>query len=54
MPIIGDVAYVLEELIRTWKAKAATVDKTALKSWWAQIDKWRAKKCLDLQELRAT
>jgi acetolactate synthase-1/2/3 large subunit len=46
VPIIGDVAYVLEELIRTWKAKAATVDKTALKSWWAQIDKWRAKKCL--------
>ena len=46
VPIIGDVAYVLEELIRTWKANAATVDKTALKSWWAQIDKWRAKKCL--------
>ena len=46
VPIIGDVAYVLEELIRTWKANAATVDKTALKSWWAQIDKWRARKCL--------
>jgi len=46
LPIIGDVAYVLEELIRTWKAKAATVDKTSLKSWWAQIDKWRARKCL--------
>jgi acetolactate synthase I/II/III large subunit len=44
--VVGDVAYVLEELIRTWKLKAATVDKTALKSWWAQIDKWRAKKCL--------
>ena len=51
MPIIGDVAYVLEELIRTWKAKAATVDKTALKSWWAQIDKWRAKKCLSYKKL---
>src|SRR5205823_744038 len=46
VPIIGDVAYVLEELIRTWKVKAATVDKTTLKTWWAQIDKWRAKKCL--------
>ena len=51
VPIIGDVAYVLEELIRTWKAKAATVDKTALKSWWAQIDKWRAKKCLSYKKL---
>jgi len=46
VPVIGDVAYVLEELIRTWKTKAATVDKTALKSWWSQIDRWRAKKCL--------
>jgi acetolactate synthase-1/2/3 large subunit len=51
VPIIGDVAYVLEELLRTWKAKAATVDKTALKSWWAQIDKWRAKKCLSYKKL---
>jgi acetolactate synthase-1/2/3 large subunit len=46
VPVIGDVAYVLEELIRTWRMKAATVDKTALKTWWAQIDKWRARKCL--------
>jgi acetolactate synthase-1/2/3 large subunit len=51
VPIIGDVAYVLEELIRAWKAKAATVDKTALKSWWAQIDKWRARKCLSYKKL---
>jgi acetolactate synthase-1/2/3 large subunit len=51
VPVIGDVAYVLEELIRTWKAKAATVDKTALKTWWAQIEKWRAKKCLNYKNL---
>ena len=50
VPIIGDVAYVLEEMIRVWKAKAATTDKTALKSWWAQIDKWRAKKCLSFKK----
>jgi acetolactate synthase I/II/III large subunit len=46
VPIIGDVAYVLEEMIRTWKASTVARDKVALKSWWAQIDKWRAKKCL--------
>jgi acetolactate synthase-1/2/3 large subunit len=46
VPVIGDVAYVLEELVRAWKAKAVSVDKTALKTWWAQIDRWRAKKCL--------
>jgi acetolactate synthase I/II/III large subunit len=46
VPIIGDVAYVLEDIIRAWRMKGATVDKTALKSWWAQIDKWRARNCL--------
>jgi acetolactate synthase-1/2/3 large subunit len=46
VPIIGDVAYVLEDLIRTWRLKGTTVDKTALKSWWAQIDRWRARNCL--------
>jgi len=46
VPIVGDVAYVLEDLIRAWRMKGATVDKTALKSWWAQIDRWRAKDCL--------
>src|SRR5262245_13247832 len=46
VPIIGDVAYVLEDLIRIWRMKGATVDKTALKTWWSQIDKWRAKNCL--------
>jgi acetolactate synthase-1/2/3 large subunit len=46
VPIVGDVAYVLEDLIRIWRMKGATVDKTALKSWWAQIDRWRARNCL--------
>ncbi len=46
VPIVGDVAYVLEEMLRVWKMKGSTVDKTALKGWWGQIDKWRAKKCL--------
>ncbi len=52
VPIIGDVGYVLEELIRTWKMKAATVDKTALKTWWSQIDKWRSKNCLAYKSSR--
>ena len=52
VPIVGDVAYVLEDMIRGWKAKAVTVDKTALKSWWAQIERWRAKKCLAYENSR--
>ncbi|MGC1779572.1 MAG: acetolactate synthase 3 large subunit [Xanthobacteraceae bacterium] len=46
LPIIGDCAHVLEEMLRLWKAKSPQLDKTALKAWWDQIDKWRAKKSL--------
>ncbi len=50
LPIVGDCAHVLEEMIRLWKANAAQTekqpDKKALTAWWAQIDKWRAKKSL--------
>jgi acetolactate synthase-1/2/3 large subunit len=44
--IVGDVAYVLEDLIRVWKTRTPQIDKAALKSWWKQIDTWRAKDCL--------
>jgi acetolactate synthase I/II/III large subunit len=46
IPIVGDVAYVLEDLLRVWKAKAPALDKPAHKAWWKQIDTWRAKKSL--------
>ena len=46
VPIIGDCAYVLEDMLRIWKAKAPQLDKAAHKAWWKQIDGWRAKKSL--------
>ncbi|MBO0343633.1 acetolactate synthase 3 large subunit [Roseibium sp. CAU 1637] len=46
LPIIGDVGHVLEDLVRIWRASSLTADKTALKEWWSQIDKWRARKSL--------
>jgi acetolactate synthase I/II/III large subunit len=46
IPIIGDVAYVLEDLLRVWKARAPVLDKPAHKAWWKQVDTWRAKKSL--------
>ena len=46
IPIVGDVAYVLEDMLRVWRAKAPTLDKAAHKAWWKQIDTWRAKKSL--------
>ena len=46
LPVIGDVAYVLEDILRVWKSKAPQIDKAALKSWWKEIDGWRARKSL--------
>ena len=46
LPIIGDVAYVLEDILRVWKSKAPQIDKAALKSWWKEIDGWRSRKSL--------
>jgi len=46
IPIIGDCGYVLEEMIRVWRARSPQVDKKALKAWWAQIEGWRARDCL--------
>jgi acetolactate synthase-1/2/3 large subunit len=44
--IIGDCAHVLEDMVRLWRAASVQPDKKALSAWWAQIDQWRAQKCL--------
>src|SRR5438093_2835444 len=46
IPIIGDCAHVLEDMVRLWRSTAMRVDKAALEAWWKQIDKWRARKSL--------
>jgi acetolactate synthase I/II/III large subunit len=46
LPIVGDCAHVLEDMVRLWRASAASPDPAALKAWWGQIDKWRARKSL--------
>ena len=44
--IVGDVAHVLEDLIKFWKSSQAKPEAKALKAWWKQIDDWRARDCL--------
>ncbi|KAF0232268.1 MAG: acetolactate synthase I/II/III large [Beijerinckiaceae bacterium] len=44
--IVGDCARVLAEMLRLWKEKAYAVDAAALKGWWGEINKWRAKNSL--------
>jgi len=44
--IVGDVAHVLEDMIKFWKSGVHSPDARALEKWWAQIETWRARDCL--------
>ncbi|HLY64051.1 MAG TPA: biosynthetic-type acetolactate synthase large subunit, partial [Chloroflexota bacterium] len=46
LPVIGDCAHVLADMIGAWGAEKKPTDKPALAKWWAQIEKWRARKSL--------
>ena len=46
IPVVGDVAHALEDMIRVWKSKSYMLDKKSLDAWWKQIDGWRARDCL--------
>jgi len=46
IPILGDCAYVLEDLIKVWKSRHKRPDQKALDDWWNRIEGWRARNCL--------
>lgn len=46
LPIIGDVAHVLEDMNRQIRASSTNQDKDALGGWWDQIKRWRARNSL--------
>ena len=46
LPILGDVAHVLEDALRIWKARGRKTNAAALANWWGQIGDWRKVDCL--------
>ena len=50
MPIVGDVAHVLEDLLKVWKARGRKTNAGAVKNWWGQINEWRAVECLKYEQ----
>ncbi|MFL2786847.1 MAG: acetolactate synthase 3 large subunit [Paracoccaceae bacterium] len=54
IPIIGDIAHVLEDLLNIWKARGRKTNSAALKSWWSQIEEWKKVRCLDFQPSKKT
>jgi acetolactate synthase-1/2/3 large subunit len=54
VPILGDCAEVLDQVIDAWKSGFLQTDKPALLAWWAQIDTWRARRSLAYQKSEDT
>ena len=46
VPIVGDVAYVLGDLLAVLHSSKQKNDPQELASWWSQIEGWRSKRCL--------
>ncbi|MEJ2119165.1 MAG: acetolactate synthase 3 large subunit [Alphaproteobacteria bacterium] len=46
LPIVGDAAHVLEDMLKIWKARQYRIDRKALGEWWEQIEAWKAIDCL--------
>ncbi len=46
LPILGDVANVLEDLLRIWRDQGSVTNREAVAKWWRQIEEWRAVECL--------
>ncbi len=46
IPIVGDVGHVLEDMVKVWKSEVCKPDTSALETWWAEINDWKAKDCL--------
>jgi len=50
LPIVADAKLAIQAILKTWKKKKYKPDAAALKTWWAQIEEWRAKDCLAYQK----
>ena len=46
VPVVGDVAHVLEDMIRLYREAGKQPDKAALAAWWSEIEGWRKRDCL--------
>ncbi|MCW5699559.1 MAG: biosynthetic-type acetolactate synthase large subunit, partial [Rhodospirillales bacterium] len=48
--IVGDVASVLDEILKVWKTSGVKPKKKALANWHEEINQWRARDCLGFRQ----
>ena len=46
VPILGDVACVLEDLLKIWKSRGNKTNASKISEWWSQINEWQSRNCL--------
>jgi acetolactate synthase I/II/III large subunit len=46
VPIVGDVASVLGDMVALWEGRGRRTKSEAVAKWWDRIAKWKAKNCL--------
>ena len=46
IPIVGDVAHVLEDVLKVWKARGRKTNAEAVRKWHDKIAEWRKVNCL--------
>ena len=54
IPIIGDCASILADMIKVWKFMKLRPNARAQKAWWKQIEVWRKRDCLRYRKSKET
>ncbi|MBS4011560.1 MAG: acetolactate synthase 3 large subunit [Roseovarius sp.] len=50
IPIVGDIANVLSDVLEVWKARGAKVNREAIAKWWERINEWKKVDCLKFSQ----
>ena len=50
IPIVGDIAHVLEDVLKVWKARGRKVNREGIAQWWERIEDWRKVDCLKFRQ----
>ena len=54
IPIVGDVAHVLEDMLKVWKSRGRKTNSEAVAKWWNKIEEWKKVNCLAYQPSSGT
>ena len=50
IPIVGDIAHVLEDLLKVWKSRGRKVNREGIQKWSAKIAEWKKVDCLRFEQ----